>query len=488
MSNNKTEISAGPAVIAISQDENRLRAVCLQKQGGVFEVLWTKSSKDGQVNWRWFAAECNPPAEPAMQAKTGGDKIVIAGFNSEKMVFYHIGMPAVKEKEVASIVRLQAEARLPLPADQMELAWRAGKTQDGQVAVTIAAAKKIQLQKFVEDVSGFGPAKILLDCEAIVKTWREFFSGSERKSVVVSIGLRNTQVCLAEQGRLINAVSLDIGMEDFSSAEKTAEVTATTERFAQDMRSVLELFGCAEPAELPVFVLSDGDSAIEAIVSCLESAELNARAALPEVKKLSAQRELSVEDIYEYRVPIGLASMVLDGDTEGLNIFKHLYRPAGEKEKRHWLRSPKAACAIAAVMLALLVIVFYAVDVAGLKAIQKHLQGLEAETSFNLLVQRQELIKTIARQRPDMLKLLSEINTNEGKGITLDSLDFKKGRKVFISGQTQNSEQLYKFEESLLSKKGITNVKIQNTAKDSKSKKLKFTITFHYKSFTKKKT
>jgi len=70
----------------------------------------------------------------------------------------------------------------------------------------------------------------------------------------------------------------------------------------------------------------------------------------------------------------------------------------------------------------------------------------------------------------------------------LDKLDFKKGRLASISGQTKDAEQMYKFQESLLAKKGITNVKILNPSRDSKTKKLKFTMTFHYKNFTKKRT
>ncbi len=70
----------------------------------------------------------------------------------------------------------------------------------------------------------------------------------------------------------------------------------------------------------------------------------------------------------------------------------------------------------------------------------------------------------------------------------LDSFDFKKGRPVTISGQAPGTDQLYKFQAALLSKKGITRVIIQNTSPDAKGKKLKFTITFHYKSFTSKRT
>ena len=331
MNNDKINMETRLSVIAIAQEESGFKAVGLRKKGGAFEILWTKSSERTDTNWRLFAAECGLSFEPTANADVGGDGIVVVGFNSAAVAFYRIGVPAVGEEETAAIVKLQAETMLPLPAEQMELAWRLGQMRDGQVSVTIAAARREHLQEFVENVRDFEPARILLDCEGIIKAWRAFFSAEEKDAVVVSMTTRSTQVCLAEDGRLSNAVVLDMGTEDL------AEQTETTERFVQDMRSVLDLFGYAEPAKLPVFVLSDGSAAYVGIVSSLRSAGLNARAALPDIKKLRAQTKLQVEEAYEYRVPIGLALMALEGRTNELNIFERLYQPAKKEEKRHWL-------------------------------------------------------------------------------------------------------------------------------------------------------
>jgi len=491
MSNNVAGIETRPTAIAISQAEDKLRAVCLQKQGYGFEVLWTKSSEVSQTDWHRFATECGLLTKPTGQAETDGNKIVAAGFDSAGVVFYRIDVPSVKEEEIAAMVRLQAEARLPLPAEQMELAWRSGQAKNGQVAVTMAAARREQLQGFVENVREFKPTKILLDCEGIVKAWRQLFSGDDKPAVVVSIGVRSTRICLAESGKLINAVSLDMGIEDFSAAKKSARQAETAERFAQDTRSVLELFGYAEPTGVPVFVLSDGSGMIETIVSCLGSAGLNVKTALPKPPYLAAagtETKFGVEETYEYGVPIGLALMALDSDAAELDIFERLYSPVEEGTKKDWLHSLSVTSVIAAVMLALVVIVFYAVDVATLNAIEKRLRGSEARTGGDLLVQRQKLIRTIALQRPDLLELLNQVNSSNGKGIMLDSLYFKKGQPVSISGNAQNTEQLYEFEKTLLSKNGIKEVKIRSQAKEAKGGKLKFTITFHYKNFTKKGT
>ncbi|MHC4750385.1 MAG: hypothetical protein ACYTFW_10975 [Planctomycetota bacterium] len=268
MSNNVTDFETQRSVIAIAKADNRLVTVELRKQNGAFEVLWTKSSESTDTDWWQFAAQCGLTVEPKTQTNANSDRMVVVGFSSAAMAFYRFNVPAVGQEELESIVKLQAETRLPLPAEQMELAWRSGRMRNGHVGITIAAARREPLQGFVENVRSFEPAKILLDCEGIVKAWRVFFSRNEENAVVVSTGARNTQVCLAEDGRLVNAMVLDMGMEDFAAGQ-AEEQTEATERFAQDLTSVLELFDSGQSGEVPVFVLSDGSAAYVSIVSSL---------------------------------------------------------------------------------------------------------------------------------------------------------------------------------------------------------------------------
>ena len=483
MSDNAAKIRTQQSVVAIAQEESKLKAIELREKDGTLEVLWTKSSKDAYADWRAFAAECGLSVEPKAHTGAESNKRVVIGFSSAGVAFYRISVPAVGEEETAAMVKLQAESHLPLPAEQMELAWRAGKMQNGQVGVTIAAARKEQLQGFVENVRSFEPAKILLDCEGIVKVWRTFFAGNERNAVVLSSTAQNTQVCLAENGQLTNAVVMDMGMDDFAAGSEE-EQTTTCERFVQDMRSVLELFGYAEQTELPLFVLSDGSAAYVSIVSSLRSAGFNARVALPDIKELKVPNEIGPEVIYEYRVPIGLGLMALEAREDELNIFERLYNPAEKEEKKHWVYSLKVACVIAVVMLVLSVVVSYAIDVASSGAIEKRLKTSGSEADINLLMQRQKLIKTVAQERPDLLDLLGQVTASGDSGIKLESFHFKKGQPVTITGQASSNEQLYKFEKSLQDRKNIKSVKM-NPSRDTKTKKSKFTITFHYRNFTK---
>jgi hypothetical protein len=486
MNNDKTNPVNFRSVVAIVEDNNKLKGVELLKRDRYFEIRWTKSSEGFDTDWKKFASECGLSIEPTALLDTDSERMIVVGFNSAGTIFNRTTVPDVGDKEIESIIGLQAETRLPLPPEQIELDWRADKLQDGQLGVTIAVARKEQLQKFVYNVRCFRPAKILLNCEGLVKAWGEVFSGTKQKAIVLSCGAHNTQVCLVEGGRLSNAVVLDIGVDDFSSIGPE-EQSEATEMFAQDMRSVLDLFGCSDQGELPVFVLSDGSPAYVSIVSFLRLAGLNARVASPGLDRLRASSELSVECVYEYLTPIGLALMALDESSDELNIFKHLYSPAKKVVRKHWLHSTKMTCAIASIMLVLLIIVSYAVDIAGPKSIEKRLDASVSDVDMNLLVKRQQLIKTVARERPDLLDLLKVVNESGERGIKLTSLNFKKGQPVSVTGEVSSNDQLSRYEKKLQNTKGIQ--KVNYTANtNAKSKKITFTMTFDYKNFGRKTT
>ena len=515
MNDNNINVGTRQSVVAMTKEDGKLKGIELRKQHGSVEVLWAKSIESTDADWRSFASECGLSAKPATQTDAESGRKVVVGFSSAGTVFHRASVPPVGNQEIASIIQLQAETRLPLPSEQTELAWRADPAHNGQVGVTMVVARKELLQRFAEDVRCLDPTKILLDCEGIVETWKTLFSKHERNAIIVSMGARNTQVCLAENGRLSNAVILDLGIEDFS-ADAHAEQTETTERFARDMRSVVDLFGYADRTKLPVFVLSDNGATYVSIVSSLRSADLNARIALPDTQRLTGPGESGAEWIYEYRAPIGLALMALEDGADELNIFEHVYTPADQQEKKHWLYSPKVAGAIASVMLLLLAIVWYVVDLKSPKAINQRLEASTSETQMDLdaLVQRQKLIKTVARERPDVLALVKLVNSSGERGVLLNSLQFKKNQKVTITGQVQSNDQLYKLHETLRKNKDLAEVKIDRadpvSASSSRSSGspssragagppgrssepgsrgkggVTFTITFHYKSFTTK--
>lgn len=525
MNDSKTKSGTGQAVVAMLKEDGQLKGVALQAKRKSLELVWAKTARDADADWTAFAAECGVPQAAEAGSPGENGRTLVVGFGSTGTVFHRASLPSVETKELASIVQFQAETRLPLPADQTELAWRVDPSHNGQMDVTMAVARKELLQTFAADVRCLAPARILLDCEAMVKAWATVFSGSEDKAILVSMGQENTQVCLVEHRRLSNAVILDSSLADFATeaeaqtdtAENTSDAVLldsglegfsikeenqaeVTERFAQDIRSVIDFFGHADDANLPVILLSDSSPVYDRIVSSLNQAQVRARVAVPDVQVITLPGESGMACLHEYRIPIGLGLLAIDDGQEALNLFQNLYQPAGKTQKTSRFLSPKVALGLASVMLLVLIGVSYVLDRKRPQAIRDRIAASIADTRTDLdaLVERQTLIKTIARERPDMLALLSLVNSSGEDGILLNSLGFKKGQKVTITGQAQNNEQLYKFHEKLRKHKDLAEVQYPTTGKvggssggssgrsGSKGKGITFTFTFQYKNFSNK--
>jgi hypothetical protein len=538
MSDKEVGAKKRDSVVAIARAEGRLQAVEVRGKSSRFEILWTQTGKDEQSDWGRFAADCGLPAPwgatgPVEQSDGDGRKEVVAGFSSAGVVFNRIEVPAAARADVESIVRFQAESRLPLSAEQMELVWRPGHATNGQLPVTMAAARTDRLRAFVNEVKSILPAKIMLDAEGIVKVWRSFFGGDDGVAVVVSAGATSSQLCLAEDGALVNAVVLDMGVNDFAVGRVQTEAT---ERFVRDVRSILEMFGYSDPDELRIMVLSDGSDTFEAIAGALVSAGLNAGAVGPDVSQIAQGGNLSDETVYDYRLPIGLGLIALEARGDELNIFKRLYSPLEKAEKKSGLYSLIGAGALAVAMLVVLLVVSYAVDAAKPGAIDRAIEKVFAEKGrseigMKGLAARQGLRKEIAAQRPDMLHLikllddiaagriegreadndagrggtrLQESGNDSGRGrggsrggnrnapnsgIKLEEVNFKKGSLASVSGEAPGEDQVHKFEKDLNASDYISSALIlPNLKQDEKTKKYSFTIEFKYRKFSEKKT
>jgi Tfp pilus assembly PilM family ATPase len=486
-------------VIAAAKDDGQFKAVEVRRQEDTLEVLWTKSLPAGDQTWTAFAAACGVTAGP-----DGHDRVLkrhassVVGLDSTGVAFYRVTAPAVESQEMASIVRMQAESLLPLPPDQIEVAWRTTPSTNGNVEITIAAARREYLHKFAGSVRDFRPAHILLSCEGTVKAWQSLFAGGpgpeasngiarggETRTLLVSIGVENTQVCLVQNGAVTQAAILGAGTAELVSSEDHAvhvQLTETAERFAQDVRTVLGSFGWDESANWPILVLSDGSAALTRIVESLNEAGVPAKVSLPDARALRLPAGFRTQDLYAYRTPLGLSLIALERPAGALDLFERIVAEQEQERTTTAWRSVLVAGAVAVVMLIALFATTYLADAAN----ARRWSELVARPDFEAARQHQALLKTVARHRPDMLKLLTALNAGKNDGIVLDSLHFKKGQPVTIAGQAGNTEQMWAFEKNLRDQKDMANVTIVNPTQDSKTKKIKFTITFSYKGFSKK--
>ena len=145
-------------VVAATKDDTAFRAVALRRQDGSVELLWSESMPADGGTWGDFAARCSL----ATDSHSG---VAVVGLDSTAVVFYRISAPHVGKEETAAIVKMQAESLLPLPEDQIEVAWRSRPSSNGTVDVTMAAARRDHLSRLAEDVRAFDPQTVVPACE-----------------------------------------------------------------------------------------------------------------------------------------------------------------------------------------------------------------------------------------------------------------------------------------------------------------------------------
>jgi hypothetical protein len=471
-------------LIAVTRDETDFRAVEVRRHDQAVEIAWARTAPVADRSWGEFAGQCGFSVDAAGR-RTGprNGAASVVGLDMNAVALYQLDAPHVSDEETGAIVRMQAESLLPLPPDQMEVAWRTMPSMNGKVDVTLAAARRDTLVKFAEQVRDFQPRSILLSCEGMARAWLTLFGGQEGRAVLVSLGVHQAQVCLVFGGVVANAAVVETGMAELSQIGSSP--VDVSERFIQDMHTALAAFGWKDADPWPIVVFSDGGPQIDQVVTLLGRAGLEARTCLPAMQRAKTPTGFSQQDFYAYRGAIGLALLGLDAPAGGLDLFEQIRHAEQQKKDKIARHSTWLAAGIAAVALIAFLASSYAVDAIKLK----RLSPLVNQAGFAEARERQVLLKTIAANRPDVLDLLTEIHAGDNPGIVLDSFHFRKGQLVTIMGQADTDEQMRKFQRNLMNckSKALKDVDIlPSTTKDSKTKKIKFTMNLSYKNFTRK--
>jgi hypothetical protein len=471
------------SVIAVAKEDAKFKGVEVRRQDGKIEVLWTKSLPAEKQTWSGFAVECGVASNADGRDKTTKrHSPAVVGLDSTGVAFYRISAPAVDHHETGAIVKMQAESLLPLPPDQIEVAWREGPSNNGNMDITIAAARKEHLHRFAAGVRDFRPRSILLSCEGTVKAWENLFSDREPQALLVSIGAESTLACLVQNSQVTRAGVLDMGLSALSPASGTSP--GIMDRFSHDLRILLTSFGWDGTGPWPLFVLADGGDTMQRVVEQLNAVGVPAKASVPNLGSLKPPAGFGAKEAYEYRTPLGLALIALDRSSGTLNLFERVLQEQEQEKAATAWRSVALAGVAAAATLIVLLVTAYLSDVAS----ARRWDALVRQPEFQASVQQQSLIKTVARHRPDMLELLTLVNAGQNEGVVLDTFHFKKGQAVSVTGQADNMEQMWKFQANLREQKELKGAEILNATPDSKTKKIKFTITFQYKEFTKKES
>ncbi len=479
---NKTAVIAATAA---SRMEGPYKAVMVKKTSKGPQLVWKMTDKGAAGGLAAFVSKVMPPA-PSVQ-DNGLAPAGVLGLDCATVAFYRIEVPAVSDQKLASIVRMQAESLLPLPADQMQIAWRAYAAQNDKRSCSIAAARSDQLRQ-IAAAAADRASRILLNAEAVVKAWTELFDCTVAASVLINIRENDTHVLLTAQGLLAHAITLDIGADELSGADAAADL----ELFVHDLRNALELFGSDGVEIAGIFVISETPQAHERIISYLKGAGMDVQATVPASRTLRyghqadapgdvaasglADTPVTARDICEYLEPIGLALMALDGDAAQLNLFDGLLAESGQGDKAKVGIVFKLACVIAAIAVVVFLVVGKSLDKVSLAK----LGGVEVRK----LIEQQNMKELIASHRPDILGAITAVNECGSSGMMLNSFEYKDG-KVTIASFARSREQMYEFQKKLQAKDSIGPVTIISPSFDEKAKRVNFKMQFQYKNLFK---
>src|SRR4030042_802472 len=105
------------------------------------------------------------------------------------------------------------------------------------------------------------------------------------------------------------------------------------------------------------------------------------------------------QDIYQYRVPLGLSLIALEKSSGSLDLFERIVQDEEQEKVTTAWRAVALAGAVAVTMLIVLLVTAYFTDVAS----AKRWSELVARPDFEAARQRQAMLKTGARHRPDVL-------------------------------------------------------------------------------------
>ena len=459
-----SEIKVGLSVTAMARQGRRIQSVELRRKGQSLELVHLEQAD----TWQALARQAKILDESGRRLRVAHHEVV-AGLEAVGMAFYRMTLPNVGPQETNAMVRMQAETRLPLSADQMGLDWKTTECSDSQRTASVAAMRKNS--PGVTEAVALEPDHIVTEADALVQMWRWGCAQTVPDVILLSCCKHHTVVCCVRHHQLIHASVLDLGLDDMIPAETVFEAMSPSnsgpaDQFVQDLQGVVQLYQKELPNCHTLTLLSDGSDPLKAIAQMVTQAGLAVHDATPSEALFSGRMTIGVADLYDWRVPIGLALCALNQSPTHFELFKD---QCGCPEKRQTSKTRSVLPWLAAgVAVCLMIGTMYGVDVRRHQKLSELTRAPEI-AQFQKEKAYQRIVKN---QRADVLELINVVTSKEHKGIVLDTFNFKRGQPLKIAGRADKPPAWYSYEDALKNLKGVTQPKSENPIQDKKTKNL----------------
>ena len=454
-----------------TKSDNKIASiVCLDNK--LFGVTIEKNAQGIKIVQSRSGAKCDGDAYLSMQEELQGPSgdgrawPLVVGFDGANVLTYRVPLPNSDQVDYEAIMIMQSESVLPLPKEQMSYDWQIVESLNGVGASgVVVAAKSFIVKRFVDQVKHLKPSKIGLSTQGVVKCWTTFIGGGLDREVVAYWHQDKIELMLIQNNQFISASV--IYLDDAVLASNT-----TVLEIRNKIEGVLLHFNVSG---IEVHCISDETKYGETI-QALQSQGLNVvQADLTSVSELAG---INNEEVISFFPAIGLALLHDDvGSNRSLNIFESFYMPPHEDQRKSLLPNMPTLLAITASMILLVVVSNYWL------LLQKNAAltiGDEHIATVNQILEAQKVKRHIyTNERVDLLDLFTRINPDGVTGVTLDGLDYKKGKVVTVTGRAKDNKQLDLLKR-YISDLGFTEVKIK-ASPDQKKKDTVFALTFKWR-------
>ncbi len=401
-------------------------------------------------------------------AQVGGgvEMPILAGLEASQIRFLSLTLPPADAAKLPRLIAAQAEAKLPLSADQLHLAWQLSPTAHGWDC-TVAAVRRdatAAIGSLDEKLAALTP-----DAAGMGLFVRAFFAAVPPTFLLLRRRADGVLLARFEGDVMTHCAIVPVEAEPMTIQEIQLEMQAIA------------------PRSLPVCLWPNHTPLMQNITAMLSQAGWQVQTLSPDAAAIDAagltaewsSGELSAE-------ATGLAMLGLAGAGEGFDFLQSRRAAAPQKAARQQRRRRLKSLAIVGVLM----LVCLAAHYIGLKMRVGQLRGeLAAQTdglSAKTILQRQAYRQSVARIRLDVLELLMTIQDSRD-GLLLDAIEFEAGKPIRLTASAGGYDQVYGFQKRLAERVGVSGVQLIDPRLDDKTGQVRFTLQFHYHYYTKSK-
>ena len=393
--------------------------------------------------------------------------MVVGGVDSSAIRYLDIRIPLVDEPQQHRLLKTQAEAVLPLSADQMALAWHV--TQDAQGLLCKTAVIRKQLLPQSDRIQTISPEAVGLSA-----VWKHYGDVNQRDCILLHRREHDILAVLLEHGHVRRSAIIDADGADLQSG-------APASLLLQDIQAELETVEADCQQKVPLFVLSEKpkDDFLNHLCGQIQNSGWESEVVfLKDYPKqdcgaketealglaLTAATEKQVD--YDFR------------QAERIDLPEQTNAKAGTQFRK--------AIAITIALLVIALGVSYWSIKKDVKLLHRVMAASHEDLTVRQVLTEQAYREIAARARPDIVDLFKRIQKCQGS-TPLDTFEFEKGKPTKITATANSYDAAYQFQKELeaQNKNVITKVRLLEPRLDQKGKKVKFTITFHYRNFSK---